>query len=140
MTKQKFIIEIKRTVDGFEAIADGNQLDFERVAKIVDLVKDEIEQALAGNQNTLERRKFIAYNDTLKGTDQYLGVGKLAQKFGVSTGTISVDRKVIQEKGIVGEAPADNLSEPAKDETLSSESTPESEKTSKSKKGKKGKK
>ena len=148
MSKQKFMIEIKRTVDGFEGIADGKQLDFDKISKIVEAVQEDLEKSLAVNQNLTDRRKFIAYNDTLKGTDAYLGSSKLGKKFGVSTGTIMNDRDMIEKKGIVGEAPQDEPvkelePEAQKDETVS-EPSAELEKTtgkkSKNAKGKKGKK
>ncbi len=145
MSKQKFVIEMKRTEDGFTAMADGKELDIDRIATLVDIMKDELETSLTIRNDVIARRQFIAANYLFQGKTGYMGSSKLAAKFGVSAGSISVDRKVILAKHIQPDPETvkalDILNNP---ETPAPEITPEpetvSKKSGKNGKSKKGKK
>lgn len=104
MTKKYRTIKIPRSENQIPKTAKEPKLKSDTVSKHVDLSKDNIKAVSAHKQKMLSRRKFIADNDTLKGTDRYLGIRKLAKKFAVCTSTIWYDRKVIAAKGIVGKA------------------------------------
>lgn len=100
MSKQNYIIKITRTADGFLGIADGKELDFDKISKIVEAVKDDLEASLIVRNDVIARRQFIAANDLFAGKIGYMGSSKLAKHFNVSGGTISVDRKTIVAKNI----------------------------------------
>ena len=144
---------MKRTEDGFTALADGKELDIDQIATLVDIMKDELEASLTIRNDVIQRRAYIAANDLFKGKIGYLGSSKLAKHFNVSGGTISVDRKVIITKNIqpdpevirkleeLNAPPEPVTEEPATD--TAPETTPEAEKLGKKNgkgKGKKGKK
>ncbi len=153
MSRQKFIIEMKRTEDGFTALADGKELDIDQIATLVDIMKDELEASLTIRNDVIQRRAYIAANDLFKGKTGYLGSSKLAKHFNVSGGTISVDRKVIIAKNIQPDpevikkleelnAPPEPVTEELATDPAP-ETTPEAEKLGKKNgkgKGKKGKK
>lgn len=142
MSKQKFIIEMKRTEDGFTAMADGKELDIDRIATLVDIMKDELEASLTIRNDVIQRRQFIAANDLFKGKTGYMGSSKLSKHFGISLGSISVDCKVIVAKNIQPDPEVvkkleelNATPEPVKEETpepdSAQETNPEPEKTGK---------
>ncbi|NJD54563.1 MAG: hypothetical protein FIB07_17095 [Candidatus Methanoperedens sp.] len=101
MSKQTAVLKIKREVDGFSGLLNGKVLDFDKISRIVEALHDELETLGQGsNQNVVKRRAYIAANDQYKGKKGWMGSSKLAKHFGVSVGSISVDRDVIIKKNI----------------------------------------
>ena len=133
--RQKISIDIKREADGFTALIDGKTLDIDQIATIVDIMKNEIEAAFAGNPKLNDRRLAIFENDLKKGTPDYKGSSKLAKEWGVSMGTILYDRKQNEKHPPVKEPEA--LQEPP-DEIPKEDKPAKKSKNSKSK-SKKGK-
>lgn len=152
-----FRLEIMRatTGEGFEVYSQGGRLEENKEQQIIAILQEAIENTLSINNDVAQRRSFIAANDLYKGKLGYMGSSKLASKFGVSAGSISVDRKVILEKGIQPDpevvkqleelnAPPEPVKEPGPEAPdTTKEAAQEPEKTGKKNgkgKGKRGKK
>ncbi len=149
--KKYFRIEVMRAEngEGFEVYSQGSRLEENKEQQIISILQDAIENTLTSNQDVVKRRAYIAANDQYKGKKGWMGSSKLARHFGVSVGSISVDRKVIEAKNIqpdpevVKTIEEMNASqEPVKEETPVEPSSETTAKTSKKngKKSKKGKK
>ncbi len=93
MRERNYTLKVVPSEHLITGTVDGHELKLDKISKTLYTLQ---------HQNTLYRRKYIAYNDTVKGTSQHLGIYELAEKFGVHVSTIQCDIRIIANKGIVG--------------------------------------